>query len=181
MDDRRTRFEAEVLPHLDAAYRFARWLAYSPADAQDVVQDALLRAYRSFDALRGSDAKAWLLVIVRNCHFTAAKQRQRRAAVPLPEEIDLEDDPAMISQDPGPEAATMRRDEARTLGRLIAALPEDQRTVLMLREMEGMDYAQIAMITNAPIGTVMSRLARSRAALKARWLSESKESPHAMR
>jgi RNA polymerase sigma-70 factor (ECF subfamily) len=75
----------------------------------------------------------------------------------------------------------MRRDEARTLGRLIAALPEDQRTVLMLREMEGMDYAQIATITNAPIGTVMSRLARSRAALKARWLSESKESPHAMR
>ena len=67
MDDRRTRFEAEVLPHLDAAYRFAGWLAYAPADAEDVVQDALLRAYRSFDALRGSDAKAWLLVIVRNC------------------------------------------------------------------------------------------------------------------
>ena len=67
MDDRRTRFEAEVLPHLDAAYRFARWLAYSPSDAEDVVQDALLRAYRGFDALRGSDAKAWLLVIVRNC------------------------------------------------------------------------------------------------------------------
>ena len=181
MDDRRTRFEAEVLPHLDAAYRFARWLAYSPADAEDVVQDALLRAYRGFDALRGSDAKGWLLVIVRNCHFTAAKQGQRRAAVPLPEEMDLEDDQAMISQDPGPEAVTMLRDETRTVNRLIAALPEEQRTVLMLREIEEMDYAQIAMVTNVPIGTVMSRLARSRAALKARWLSESKESPHAMR
>ena len=155
-----------MLPHLDAAYRFARWLAYSPADAEDVVQDALLRAYRGFDARRGSDAKAWLLVFVRNCHFTAAKQRRRRAAVPLPEEFDLEDAQAMIS---------------RTADRLIAALPEDQRIVLMLSEIEEMDYAQIAMITNVPIGTVMSRLARSRAALKARWLSESKVPSHAMR
>ena len=181
MDERRARFEAEVLPHLDAAYRFARWLAYSPADAEDVVQEAMLRAFRGFESLRGSDAKTWLLVIVRNCHFTAAKQRQRRATVPLPDENDVNDGEAMISQSPGPENVTQLRDEQRTWERLIATLPEEQRTVLMLREIEEMDYAQIAAVTNVPIGTVMSRLARSRAALRSRWLSEAEESPRAMR
>src|ERR1700756_5953544 len=91
MDDRRRRFETQVLPHLDTAYRFARWLARSPDDADDVVQEAILRAYRGFDALRGSDVKAWLLTIVRNCHLTAVKQQQRRVFVPLPEEGDTTD------------------------------------------------------------------------------------------
>ena len=150
MNDRRARFEAQVLPHLDAAYRFARWLAYSPADAEDVVQDAMLRAFRSFDSLRGSDAKTWLLVIVRNCHFSATKQKQRRATVPLPEESDAGDSEAMISQSPGPEKASILRDEARTWDRLIATLPEEQRTVLMLREIEEMDYAHIAAVTAVP-------------------------------
>ena len=84
MDARRTRFEAQVMPHLDAAYRYARWLASTPADAEDIVQDALLRAYRGFDALRGANAKAWLLTIVRNCHVTAQRQQRRRGTVPLP-------------------------------------------------------------------------------------------------
>ncbi|HEX4152228.1 MAG TPA: sigma-70 family RNA polymerase sigma factor [Steroidobacteraceae bacterium] len=181
MNDRRARFEAQVLPHLDAAYRFARWLSYSPADAQDVVQDALLRAFRSFDSLRGSDARTWLLVIVRNCHFTAARQRRRRAAVPLPEEHESENAEAMISQSPGPEVASILRDQARTWDRLIAALPEEQRTVLLLREIEDLDYAQIATVTAVPIGTVMSRLARARAALRSRWLSDPEETPHAVR
>ena len=78
MDDRRRRFEVQVMPHLDAAYRFARWLARSPDDADDVVQEAILRAFRGFDGLRGSDVKAWLLRIVRNCHLTALQQQQRR-------------------------------------------------------------------------------------------------------
>jgi RNA polymerase sigma-70 factor (ECF subfamily) len=181
MDDRRVRFEAEVLPHLDAAYRFARWLSYSPADAEDVVQDAMLRAFRGFDSLRGSDVKTWLLVIVKNCHFTAAKQRQRRGTVPLPEESDVEYGDAMVSTLPEPENVTMLRDESRTWDRLTASMPEEQRTVLMLREIEEMDYAQIAAITNVPIGTVMSRLARSRAALKARWLKENEENSRAVR
>src|ERR1700688_4588168 len=86
VNDRRHRFEAQVLPHLDAAYRFARWLSRSPSDADDVVQEAILRAFRGFDALRGSDVRAWLLTIVKNCHLTAVKQQQRRAVVPLPEE-----------------------------------------------------------------------------------------------
>ena len=172
MDEKRARFEAEVLPHLDAAYRFARWLSHAPGDADDVVQDAILRAFRGFDTLRGSDVKAWLLTIVRNCHSTALQQRQRRAFVPLPEENDAQDGYAMTATTPDPEDESIRRDEQRTLDRLIAALPEEHRTVLMLREIEEMDYAQIAAVTNVPIGTVMSRLARSRAALKAKWLKE---------
>src|SRR5271169_2182088 len=97
MDDRRCRFELLVLPHLDAAYRFARWLSRSPSDADDVVQEAILRAFRGFDALRRPDAKAWLLTIVKNCHLTAVKQHQRRGFVPLPEEHDARDGQAMIA------------------------------------------------------------------------------------
>jgi RNA polymerase sigma-70 factor (ECF subfamily) len=172
MDDKRGRFEAEVLPHLNAAYRFARWLAHSPGDADDLVQEAILRAFRGFDALRGSDVKAWLLAIVRNCHSTALKQQQRRALVPLPEEHDARDGYAMVATTPDPESVSIHRDDERTLERLMSALPEEHREVLVLREIEGMDYREIATVTNIPIGTVMSRLARARAALKARWLKE---------
>src|SRR5271154_6555969 len=114
MDDKRARFESEVLPHLDAAYRFARWLSRSPSDADDVVQEAILRAFRGFDALRGSDVKAWLLAIVKNCHLTALKQQQRRAFVPLPEETDAQFSYAMTATTPDPESASIRRDEQRT-------------------------------------------------------------------
>src|ERR1700694_4314517 len=172
MDEKRRRFEAEVLPHLNAAYRFARWLAHSPGDGDDLVQEAILRAFRGFDALRGSDVKAWLLAIVRNCHATALKQQQRRAFVPLPEEHDAQDGDAMIATTPDPESVSIRSDDERTLHRLISALPEEHREVLVLRELESMNYREIATVTNIPIGTVMSRLARARAALKARWLKE---------
>jgi len=172
MDDKRGRFEAQVLPHLDAAYRFARWLSRSSADADDVVQEAILRAFRSFDSLRGTDAKSWLLTIVRNCHATAHRRQQRRAWVPLPEEHDVEDGHAMIANTPDPEAASMSAEQECMLTRLIAALPEDHREVLVLREIEDMDYREIANITNVPIGTVMSRLARARAGLKSRWLKD---------
>ena len=162
MDDRRRRFEAQVLPYLDDAYRFARWLAGSSEGADDVVQEAMLRAYRGFDALRGSDAKAWLLTIVRNCHWTALKQQQRRAQVPLPEEHDPQD-------------------ESRSLEQLVAALPEDYREILILREVEDMDYRGIAAVVNVPLGTVMSRLARARAALRKNWLQQVKGTPRAVR
>jgi RNA polymerase sigma-70 factor (ECF subfamily) len=180
MDEKRVRFEAQVLPQLDAAYRFARWLARAPGDADDVVQEAVLRAFRAFDSLRGSDVKAWLMTIVRNCHSSAERQRQRRAFVALPEEHEA-DGHVLTADTPGPEADSIRRDEQHTLERLIASLPEEHRTVLMLREIEEMDYRQIAQITNVPIGTVMSRLARSRAALKARWLQENPGEPRAVR
>ncbi|MFZ0008088.1 MAG: sigma-70 family RNA polymerase sigma factor [Steroidobacteraceae bacterium] len=180
MDERRHRFEAQVLPHLDAAYRFARWLARSPADADDVVQEAMLRAYRGFDALRGSDAKAWLLTIVRNCHSTSLKQQQRRAQVPLPEEDDAQDGHALLATTPDPESASIRRDEEHTLERLIAGLPDDHREVLVLREIEDMRYREIAAVTNLPMGTVMSRLARARSVLKEHWLLQAKGEPHAV-
>src|ERR1700684_1145852 len=124
MNEKRARFDAEVLPHLDAAYRFARWLSRSPGDADDVVQEATLRAFRGFDSLRGSDVKAWLLTIVKNCHLTALKQQQRRGFVPLPEENDLRDCEAMIATTPDPESTSVRRDEKRPLDRLDAALTE---------------------------------------------------------
>lgn len=182
MDNRRRRFEVQVLPHLDAAYRFARWLSPSPGDADDIVQEAVLRAFRGFDTLRGSNVRAWLLAIVRNCHSTALKQQQRRAFVPLPDEYDAEDGHVMIATTPGPETASIRRDGERTLERLLAALPEEYREVLLLREIEGLDYREIATVTNLPIGTVMSRLARARAGLKLRWLQEAPEGePRAVR
>jgi RNA polymerase sigma factor (sigma-70 family) len=181
MDDKRARFDAQVMPHLDAAYRFARWLVRSPGDADDVIQEAMLRAYRAFDGLRGSDVKAWLLAIVRNCHATAVTQRQRRAQIPLPDEHDAEDGYAMISTLPDPECASMHRDDERTLDRLLSMLPEEHREVLVLREIEELPYREIAAVTQVPIGTVMSRLARARAALKVRWLHENEVQPRAMR
>jgi RNA polymerase sigma-70 factor, ECF subfamily len=174
VDDKRARFEAQVMPHLDAAYRFARWLSRSPTDAEDVVQEAFLRAFRAFDTLRGSDVKAWLLAIVRNCHATVLKQQQRRAAVPLPDEEDAPLAAGAVAAGtvaalPDPESASMAADDKRTLDRLIGALPEEHREVLLLREMEDLSYREIAAVTGVPIGTVMSRLARARASLKVSW------------
>src|ERR1700691_974928 len=178
MDEKRARFEAQVLPHLAAAYRFARWLSGVPADADDVVQEAILRAFRGFDALRGSDVKAWLLTIVKNCHLTTLTQQRRGAFESLPEEHALQDDETMIALSPDRESAAIQQDEKRTLDRLMSALPEEHREVLVLREIEEMEYRDIAMVTNVPIGTVMSRLARARAALKARWLQDTEREPH---
>jgi RNA polymerase sigma factor (sigma-70 family) len=181
MDEKRRRFEAEVLPHLDAAYGFARWLAPAPDEADDVLQEAALRAFRAFDALRITDVRAWLFAIVRNCHFTALKQRQRRAQVPLPEEHEAVDGDLMIDQASTPEAVSIQLDEARTLDELMQALPTEFREVLILREIEDLSYREIAEVIGTPIGTVMSRLARARAALKGKWLQALEDAPRAVR
>ena len=169
MDDRRRRFELQVLPHLDGAYRFARWLARSPEGVDDVVQEAVLRAFRGFDTLRGADARAWLMTIVRNCHFTARRREQRQAGEPLPGEPESWDPDTLAAATPDPESELISQDEAQALIRLMAQLPDDYREVLVLREIEDMDYRQIAAVTGVPLGTVMSRLARARAALRKRW------------
>jgi RNA polymerase sigma-70 factor (ECF subfamily) len=181
MSDQRRRFEAQVLPHLDAAYRFARWLSSVPGHADDVVQEAVLRAFRGFDAFRGADPRAWLFAIVRNCHVTAMTQQRRRGFVPLPEEHNADDVAALVASEPGPEAETLRRDASRTLARLLALLPEEHREVLNLRELEDMSYSDIASVLNVPIGTVMSRLARARAALKVAWQQLEREPSHELR
>jgi RNA polymerase sigma factor (sigma-70 family) len=170
MTDRRRRFEVQALPHLDAAYNLARWLARPPLDADDIVQDAMLRAYRSFDTVRGEDVKPWLLTIVRNCFLTAAGRAKHRQIVPLPDdkEIALEDGP-LIVDDPDPEAVVIHMESHRQLSSLLAALPADYREVLVLREMEDLSYSEIAKVAGIPIGTVMSRLARGRAMLKENW------------
>ncbi|MBV8306787.1 MAG: sigma-70 family RNA polymerase sigma factor [Gammaproteobacteria bacterium] len=173
-----------MLPHLDAAYRFARWLAGAGAgsgDADDIVQDAFLRAFRAFDSLRGGDVKAWLFTIVRNCHATAVQQRQRRGAVPLAEEHLETMRPVVEDPATDPESVTAAAEERRTLARLVSALPEEHREVLLLREMEDMSYREIAQVTQVPIGTVMSRLARARATLRGKWLEQSAGEPRAVR
>jgi len=156
------------LPHLDAAYNLARWLARSPADADDIVQEAMLRAFRSFDRFRGETIRPWLLAIVRNCWRNAAGDRHRRGHAPL----DEEDGHGLASEAPDPEAEALHASEGRRLEAVLAGLPDDFREVLVLREIEDMSYREIAEATGAPIGTVMSRLARARALLKDRWLVE---------
>lgn len=166
MDDRRRRFEQLVLPHLDAAHNLARWLTRSTSEAEDVVQEAVLRAFRAFDGFRGGDAKPWLLAIVRNCHLTAMGQKKKHKSVPLPEE---DDDARFVAEERDPETAAVDASTARRLQLAIAALPEEFRETLVLREMEDMSYREIAEVTGVPMGTVMSRLARARALLRERW------------
>ena len=147
------------MPHLDAAYNLARWLARG--DADDIVQEAMLRAFKSFDGFRGEAVKPWLLAIVRNCHLTALERKKRHAAAPLDEAGEIE------SPEPTPESDAVNKGAGRALDRAIAAMPEEFREVVLLRELEDMSYREIAAATGAPIGTVMSRLARGRALLKA--------------
>ena len=168
MDDTRHSFEALALPHLDAAYRLARWLSHSPSDAEDIVQDAMLRAFRAFGGFRGDDIRPWLLAIVRNCWRTKAAEVQRRGHGALPGE----DDRPLVYEGPDPEAEALRASQGRRLAAVISGLPEAFREVLILREVEDLSYQEIAEATGAPIGTVMSRLARARALLRDQWLKE---------
>jgi len=180
MEDKRRRFEAQALPHLDSAYNLARWLTRSPADADDIVQEAMLRAYRAFDSVRGQDVKPWLLAIVRNCFLTAAGQARQRANLPLPGD-DPETGEAAIPDDaPDPEIATIQADHSRKLSRVISSLPPEFREVLVLREMEDLSYRDIAEVTRVPIGTVMSRLARARSLIKDKWMDEVEGVRHGM-
>ncbi len=155
------------MPHLDAVNNFAQWLARDRDLADDIVQDAMLRAFRAFERIRNEDAKPWLLQIVRNCHRTAIAQKKRRGHVPLPEEDDTS---TMAAEGPDPEAVALRAGESRRLEAAIAALPEEFREALILREMEDLSYREIADAIGIPIGTVMSRLARARAMLREKWL-----------
>jgi RNA polymerase sigma-70 factor (ECF subfamily) len=180
MTDRRRRFEAEALVHLDAAYNLARWLARSPGEADDVVQEALLRAFRAYDGRRGADAKPWLLAIVRNCFLSAAQRRRRETGrrAEGDAEARLAEVPAPAADEPL--AAAMRAEDARALDAALAALAPDFRAVLVLRELEDLSYREIATVLEVPVGTVMSRLARARGALRALWAGDAGGSVHGM-
>ena len=151
------------MPHLDAATNLARWLTKGGAEADDIVQDAMLRAYRSFDGFRGEAVKPWLMTILRNCHRDMLEQKKRHAAAPL----DDESQPPVAAEGPNPEGTAIQSGDNRLLDKAIAALPTEFREVVILRELEEMSYRDIAAATGTPIGTVMSRLARGRALLKA--------------
>jgi RNA polymerase sigma-70 factor (ECF subfamily) len=154
------RFESLVLVHLDAAYNLARWLTGSDHDAQDVVQDACVRAFRAFDQFRGGDGRAWLLTIVRNTTFSLKSGRKPQV------ELDEETHEA-ADQNLDPHLILSRASDAQRVREAIGQLPEELRSVIVLREMEEMSYKQIAGALSVPIGTVMSRLSRGRERLAA--------------
>ena len=168
------QFEQAMLPHLGAAYNLARWLAKDASLADDIVQDAYLRALGYFATFRGGDARAWLLRIVRNAAYGALAARSRRASASLEEAglvaagVAADGEPAVheiADAADDPEQALSRAEGYATLDRALAALPEELRECLVLHELEDLSYKEIAQITGVPIGTVMSRLWRARQAL----------------
>jgi len=175
----RARFEAVVLPHLDAAYTLARWLTRNDADAADVVQEAVLRAFRYFDSYREGDAKSWLLKIVRRSCYTWLERNRPAATVSLADEAEFDDATGGAAEAAsGTEALLSSRSDLRRLDLLIETLPAPLREAIVLRELQEMGYREIAEVTGVPIGTVMSRLHRARAVLRRAW--DAKEKSHAM-
>ena len=155
-------FEEAVLPHLDAAYNLAHWLTRNDTDAEDVVQEAYLRAFKFFGGFHGADGRSWLLAIVRNtCYTWMQHNRSLELSVPLDDEQrEIE------STDLNPEALLLQRADTLMVRRALEELPVEFREVLVLRELEEMSYRDIAGITDLPLGTVMSRLARGRKRLQ---------------
>ena len=155
-------FETAVLPHLDAAYNLARWLTRNDADAEDVVQEAYMRAFKFFGGFHGDDGRAWLLEIVRNTSYTWM-QRNRSPELNMP----LDDEPREVEGDDlNPEELLLQKADAQTLRQAVEELPLEFREVLVLRELDEMSYKQIAAVADLPLGTVMSRLARARKRLQ---------------
>ena len=160
--ERAKAFEEMVLPHLAAAYNLARWLAGNDHDAQDVAQEASLRAFKYFGSFRGDNARAWLLSIVRNSfHTWLRKNRPAEKTVEMTEDVFEIEDPSIHVDAVNPLFV-----DADAVRRAIAELPLDFREIVILREMEGFSYKEIADLAEVPIGTVMSRLARARKLLQ---------------
>src|SRR5262249_29978979 len=171
--ERARRFRELTLPHLDDVYTLARYLLRSASDADDAVQECYLRALKHFDSYRGPAIKPWLFAILRNvCHAEYA----RRASAPSTGADELREDaeqtPMWHETQETPEAAIVKRHDAGTIRRLIAALAEPFRETFVLREIENLSYREIADVAEVPVGTVMSRLARARAMLRSAWLAE---------
>jgi RNA polymerase sigma-70 factor, ECF subfamily len=155
-------FERVVLPHLDAAYNLARWLLRDRETAEDVLQEAMVRALTYFASFKGVNPRAWLLQIVRNTAYGSMALNRGVETVPIAEESDATVAVELVSGDDNPEVVLMRTRESRQVRALIAALPVELRETLVLREFEEFSYKEIAEATQTPIGTVMSRLWRAR-------------------
>src|SRR3954471_13128194 len=154
----RQTFEEVVLPHIDAAFNYARWLTRSEAEAEDVVQEACVRALRFFSSLRGEDARAWLLTIVRNtCYGRFSTSTAANRTIAYNEVTDNRPDDRL-----DPEELVLQQQTVGKVQRAVSELPADFREVIVLREIEGLSYKEIAAIAGIPIGTVMSRLSRAR-------------------
>jgi RNA polymerase sigma-70 factor (ECF subfamily) len=167
---RRSRFESVVLPHLDVAYALARWLTRNDADAADVVQEAILRAFRYFDTYREGDARSWILRIVRRTCYSWLERNRPAAIVPLDDDEVLDEGVAGAPIATGnTEMLLQNRSDLRRLDVLIEKLPAPLREVIVLRELQELGYREIGEITGVPVGTVMSRLHRARSALRRAW------------
>ena len=155
-------FEQAILPHIDAAYNLARWIMGNDQDAEDMVQEAYLRAYQYFTGFQGNSSRAWLLTIVRNtCYTWLHKNLAQPSSVELNDEISADDSPST-----DPENFLQLRANHLAVRSALEKLPLDLRELIVLRELEGMSYKEIASIASIPIGTVMSRLARARQKIK---------------
>ena len=164
------RFQEIALPHLDAAYNLARWLARNDADAQDIVQEAFLRAFKSFSGFRGASGRPWLLAIVRNTCYTWLRQHRRaHLEVPYDDEVagEADGEPYPVDRDANPEAILAASEERRLFDAALDKLPIEFREAVVLRDVEELSYKEIAAVAAIPIGTVMSRLARGRRMLYA--------------
>lgn len=156
------RFERLVLPHLDAAYNLARWMTRNPADAEDVAQEAMLRAFRFFDGFRGEDGRVWLLAIVRNTYLTwIRRQSPQQNSTEFDEHLHTDLELSLT-----PESDVLRRATVEQVRHAIEALAPEYREVIVMRELEQMSYKEIAAATESPLGTVMSRLSRARSMLR---------------
>lgn len=168
------RFQSTIVPHLDSAYNFARYLSRDPDAAGDIVQDAFLRAYRAFDGFRGGDSRAWVFAIIRNCHRAWQNEGRYKARYEISITPDSDDDAEhpvhrIASDADTPEVSTMRQSESARVRAVIAGLSEPMREVLVLRELEDFSYREISEVLDIPVGTVMSRLARARAEFGEAW------------
>jgi len=162
-----TRFEQSILPHLDAAYNLARWLTRNEHDAEDMAQESYLRAFKFFDGFHGTDARAWLLAIVRNtCYTWLHQNRGRETMASFDEEIHTIENEAS-----NPAKLVLKSDDREMLKEALEELPVEFREVVVLRDLEELSYKQVAEVANIPLGTVMSRLARARQRLQA-WLPD---------
>ena len=168
--NRRMHFEQQVMPHLDAAYNLARWITRNDHDAEDVVQESFMRAMKYFDGMRGTEARPWLLAIVRNTCYTWLEKNRPADLVPIDENNLASVEAELASFAPAsmgnPEVIVLQSANRKLVNQALEELPVGYREVIVMREIEDMSYKDIATVAGIPLGTVMSRLSRGRELLK---------------